>query len=39
MGTATTMACLVEALGMALPDSAAAPAVHADRLRIGEGRS
>ncbi len=36
MGTASTMACLVEALGMALPDSAAAPAVHADRLRIGE---
>jgi len=36
MGTASTMACLVEALGMALPGSAAAPAVHADRLRIGE---
>ncbi|TCO40193.1 dihydroxy-acid dehydratase [Kribbella antiqua] len=36
MGTASTMACLVEALGMALPDSATAPAVHADRLRIGE---
>ncbi|TCC61786.1 dihydroxy-acid dehydratase [Kribbella pittospori] len=36
MGTASTMACIVEALGMALPDSAAAPAVHADRLRIGE---
>jgi dihydroxy-acid dehydratase len=36
MGTASTMACIVEALGMSLPDSAAAPAVHADRLRIGE---
>jgi dihydroxy-acid dehydratase len=36
MGTASTMACIVEALGMALPGSAAAPAVHADRLRIGE---
>ncbi|MFI7066686.1 dihydroxy-acid dehydratase [Kribbella sp. NPDC050124] len=36
MGTASTMACIVEALGMALPDSAAAPAVHADRLRVGE---
>ena len=36
MGTASTMACLTEALGMSLPDSAAAPAVHADRLRIAE---
>jgi dihydroxy-acid dehydratase len=36
MGTASTMACLVEALGMALPGSATAPAVHADRLRVGE---
>jgi dihydroxy-acid dehydratase len=36
MGTASTMACLTEALGMSLPGSAAAPAVHADRLRIGE---
>ncbi|MBN8994909.1 MAG: dihydroxy-acid dehydratase [Rhizobiales bacterium] len=36
MGTASTMACIAEALGMALPDSAAAPAVHADRLRIAE---
>jgi dihydroxy-acid dehydratase len=36
MGTASTMACLVEAMGMALLDSAAAPAVHADRLRLGE---
>jgi dihydroxy-acid dehydratase len=30
------MACIVEALGMALPGSATAPAVHADRLRVGE---
>ena len=36
MGTASTMACIAEALGMALPDSAGAPAVHADRLRIAE---
>src|SRR5499433_1594453 len=31
MGTASTMACLTEALGMALPGTAAIPAVHADR--------
>jgi len=36
MGTASTMACIAEALGMALPGSATAPAVHADRLRIAE---
>ncbi|HEY5618234.1 MAG TPA: dihydroxy-acid dehydratase [Vicinamibacterales bacterium] len=36
MGTASTMACLSEALGMGLPGSAAVPAVHADRLRIAE---
>lgn len=36
MGTASTMACIAEALGMAIPDSATAPAVHADRLRIAE---
>jgi dihydroxy-acid dehydratase len=36
MGTASTMACITEALGMALPHSAAIPAVHADRLRIAE---
>ena len=33
MGTASTMACIVEALGMMLPGTAAIPAVHADRLR------
>src|SRR5258708_21223217 len=36
MGTASTMACVTEALGMCLPGSAAVPAVHADRLRIAE---
>lgn len=36
MGTASTMACVAEALGIALPDSAAIPAVHADRLRCAE---
>ena len=36
MGTASTMACLSEALGMSLPGSAAVPAVHADRLRVAE---
>src|SRR2546427_1901965 len=36
MGTASTMACVTEALGMALPGSAAIPAVHADRLRAAE---
>src|SRR3954466_5444699 len=36
MGTASTMASIAEALGMALPGSAAIPAVHADRLRTGE---
>jgi len=36
MGTASTMACLTEALGMSLPGSAATPAVHADRLRVAE---
>src|SRR5437870_7672239 len=36
MGTASTMACLAEALGFLLPGSAAIPAVHADRLRAAE---
>src|SRR5437899_349975 len=36
MGTASTMACITEALGMALPGTAAIPAVHADRLRAAE---
>src|SRR5204862_5817592 len=36
MGTASTMAALAETLGMALPGTAAIPAVHADRLRAAE---
>jgi dihydroxy-acid dehydratase len=36
MGTASTMACVAEGLGIMLPDSAAIPAVHADRLRAAE---
>jgi dihydroxy-acid dehydratase len=36
MGTASTMACIVEALGLMLPGTAAIPAVHADRLRAAE---
>jgi dihydroxy-acid dehydratase len=36
MGTASTMASIAEALGMALPNSAAIPAVHSDRLRAAE---
>jgi len=34
MGTASTMASLVEALGMSLPENAAIPAVDARRLRL-----
>jgi dihydroxy-acid dehydratase len=36
MGTASTMACLAETLGMSLPGTAAIPAVHADRLVAAE---
>jgi dihydroxy-acid dehydratase len=36
MGTASSMACIVEALGLALPGSATAPAPLADRRRIAE---
>lgn len=36
MGTASTMACIAEALGMSLPGTAAIPAPHADRLRAAE---
>jgi dihydroxy-acid dehydratase len=36
MGTASTMACLSEALGMMLPGGATVPAVHAERLRHAE---
>ena len=33
MGTASTMACIVETMGIALPTAASIPARHADRLR------
>ncbi|MDP6343952.1 MAG: dihydroxy-acid dehydratase, partial [Alphaproteobacteria bacterium] len=36
MGTASTMACIAETLGLTLPGTAAIPAVHADRLRAAE---
>ena len=36
MGTASTMACVTEALGMMVPGGASAPAVTADRIRIAE---
>jgi dihydroxy-acid dehydratase len=36
MGTASTMACIVEVMGLALPRSATIPATHADRLRSAE---
>ena len=36
MGTASTMACLAEALGMTVPGGASPPAVTADRMRVAE---
>jgi dihydroxy-acid dehydratase len=36
MGTASTMACVTEALGMALPGSAAIPAVDSRRAHVAE---
>jgi dihydroxy-acid dehydratase len=36
MGTASTMACISEALGMTVPGCATPPAVTADRIRIAE---
>jgi dihydroxy-acid dehydratase len=36
MGTASTMACITEALGLSLPMSATIPAVHAERFRLAE---
>jgi dihydroxy-acid dehydratase len=36
MGTASTMACITEALGLALPMTATAPAVHSERVRLAE---
>ncbi len=36
MGTASTMACITEALGLSLPMSATIPATHAERRRLAE---
>ncbi|WIM09340.1 IlvD/Edd family dehydratase [Enhydrobacter sp.] len=36
MGTASTMGCMVETLGMGLPGSGSTPATHSDRLRLAE---
>jgi dihydroxy-acid dehydratase len=36
MGTASTMACIAEALGMTVPGGASPPAVTADRMRAAE---
>lgn len=36
MGTASTMACMIEAMGLALPMSATIPAPHAERIRLAE---
>jgi dihydroxy-acid dehydratase len=36
MGTASTMACVTEAMGMSVPGSASPPAVTADRIRAAE---
>src|SRR6184192_1511718 len=36
MGTASTIACATEAMGLALPLAATIPATHADRLRLAE---
>jgi dihydroxy-acid dehydratase len=35
-GTANTMCCMAEAMGMSLPGAALVPAVYADRLRLAE---
>ncbi len=36
MGTASTMACVIEALGFSLPMAGTIPAVHAERMRLAE---
>jgi dihydroxy-acid dehydratase len=36
MGTASTIACMMEAMGLALPAAATIPATHADRMRLAE---
>ena len=36
MGTASTIACMTEAMGMTVPGAASVPATHADRIRAAE---
>ncbi|HSW03911.1 IlvD/Edd family dehydratase [Aquabacterium sp.] len=36
MGTASTISCMAEAMGLTLPRAASIPATHADRLRAAE---
>ncbi|CAH1662684.1 IlvD/Edd family dehydratase [Chelatococcus asaccharovorans] len=36
MGTASTMACVIEAMGLSLPMSGTIPAPHAERIRLAE---
>jgi dihydroxy-acid dehydratase len=36
MGTASTIACMTEAMGMTLPGAGTVPATHADRIRAAE---
>ena len=36
MGTASTVACMTEAMGMCLPGAGTVPATHADRIRAAE---
>jgi dihydroxy-acid dehydratase len=36
MYTANTMACLTEAMGLALPGSGTIPAVYSDRIRLAK---
>jgi len=36
MGTANTMACLCEALGMSLPGDGTAPGIMAKKMRLAE---
>jgi dihydroxy-acid dehydratase len=36
MGTASTVGCMTEAIGMALPGAGTIPATHADRIRTAE---
>jgi len=36
LGTANTMCCVAEGMGMSLPESGTIPATHADRLRVAQ---